>query len=54
MTFRSVLFLILILSVAIVVTAEVLLPSGFADTVAKTGKPYPDGVAVMTNVRECG
>lgn len=49
MNVRSIVLTVAFLSGAVAVTAEAALPSGFADAVAKTGKPYRDAVAVVIN-----
>lgn len=49
MNIRSVLFLVAFFLVAAAIAEETALPSGFADAVAKTGKPYRDAVALVTN-----
>ncbi|MDI6775554.1 MAG: hypothetical protein QME60_09260 [Verrucomicrobiota bacterium] len=49
MNIRSVLLAMVFLPVAVAVAAETTLPPGFADAIAKTGKPYRDAVAVVIN-----
>lgn len=49
MNIRSVLLAMVFLPVAVAVAVETSLPPGFADAVAKTGKPYRDAVAVVIN-----
>ena len=49
MNIRSVLVAMVFLPVAVAVAAQPAVPPGFADAVAKTGKPYRDAVAVVIN-----
>jgi hypothetical protein len=49
MNIRSVLVAMVFLPVAVAVAAQTAVPPGFADAVAKTGKPYRNAVAVVSN-----
>lgn len=46
---RSIFLAMVFLPVAVAVVAEQALPSAVADAIAKTGKPYREAVAIITN-----
>lgn len=48
MNIRSIFSAMMFVPVAVAVAAPPLLPQGFADAVAKTGRPYREAVAVVT------